>query len=142
MPRPVLALLVAALLAPLATGEAPSPHAPTSVKVEAIHPASAVVEWLPGSMMADLYRVYGLDGTALSLLGETPGGAGIVSFAAVVPSGYSAYAVTGVLDSTESEEVFAAPGLGCIYIQTDPPPPRIHEDGCKLDAIIAFKTTL
>lgn len=132
MPRPILALLAAALLVPLVTGEAPTPYAPSSVKVQAVEPTSAVVEWVPGPEMAESYRVYGVEGATLTLLMDTSEGLGPLSLAVVVPAAFSAYAVSGVVSGIESTRVFAEPGLGCIYVQTDPPPPRIHEDGCKL----------
>lgn len=138
MPRSALALLALVLLAPLVTGSAADPYAPARVMAEAAGTAAAIVEWTPGTEPADSYRVYGLQGSSLTLLVDTADTLAPLVLAVTVPAGYSEYAVSGVKNGLESNLVFSgALSLGCIRISTDPP--GIHEDGCKFDVDLKLR---
>lgn len=83
----------------------------------------AFVAWTRGSEEADEYRVYGVNGTQLDLL-EIESGTGTL-----VPSGYPAYAVSGVLLGVESEPVRAAI-VPCAYVYPLPLPPNAFIADC------------
>ena len=119
-----------AVLSATAASDTPDAHAPLRVAAEALDPATALVEWSPGTEPADAYRVYGVNGATLTLLVDTSDLPAPLALAAAVPAGYDTYAVSGVQANVESAPVLALPGAeaGCLYITWDPP--GIHEKKC------------
>lgn len=118
--RPGLALVLV-LFASLVGADEAATYAPSRVKVEDPSSPVALVSWLPGIEPADSFRVYGGTGAGLVLLLDTAGTAAPFSLAALVPSGYDAYAVTGVRAGVESPPVFGSATTCSIYVETRPP---------------------
>lgn len=123
MLRLALILLVLAIAVPPAESEASAPFAPSSVMAEAAGPRATLLEWAPGSEPADHYRVYGIDGAMQILLLDTSRAPSSLVLAAVVPSGYDTYAVSGVKHGAESVLVPATSDVSasCFKLQVDPP---------------------
>jgi hypothetical protein len=115
-----LALLAAPLVAPLPAraDDATDPTTPLgAVAVDA--GGSAFVSWAPGTQVPDSFVVYGLDGGVLVRLALVPGSA----VDALVPGGFSAYAVAALHAGTESppKTAVAARTL-CVTVVVDVPP--------------------
>lgn len=129
-----LALLLAPLLAPLVASQPAEPWAPLAVSAAAIQGAGAAVSWLPGSESADSYRVYGIgaDGSK-TLLEEN-----VTQLSAPVPTGFHAYAVSGVKLGVESDAVTAVES--CIEISIQPPDVGLcyAGGGAKIEAETSF----
>lgn len=123
MLRTALTLLTLACLAPLAGAEAAvAAHAPRLALATPVEDALTLIEWLPGEVVADFYRIYGFDTTgAATLLLDTATTPAPGTLAVSVPAGYSAYGVSGVRDGAESVRIraFLPP---CILVETEPNP--------------------
>lgn len=123
MLRTALTFLTLAWLAPLSGAEdAAAAHAPRLALATPLHDALTLIEWLPGEVAADSYRIYGLDATGAAILlldtATTPTPA---TLAVSVPAGYSAYGVSGVHDGAESVRIRAL-RPPCILVETEPHP--------------------
>lgn len=123
MTKPAFALAFALLLA-VPGSLADAEYAPSLVTALAASPLGAVIGWTPGPVVADSYRVYGIDdGGGATWLAESagpvPDGGSLP-----VPSGFAQYAVTGVLNGIESDLVFAIagapPGSPCVEVYWNP----------------------
>jgi len=120
----VLLLLVPLLvIAPSASAATPA-YTPSLVTA-ATYSGSALVSWAPGSEAADSYNVYGLAPNAPpTLLGTfTVSTVAEGAFNLAAPSGFAAYAVSGVLGGVESPMVsspaMSAGGDPCIEVDPD-----------------------
>lgn len=109
--------LLATVSAPVANADSDA-YAPVLAVAGDVSEATAVVWWLPGTELADSYRVYGIDGGPV-LLGEFDVATNpLDALSLVVPSGFSAYAVSGVKANVESDLTIAiAGGTDCIVIE-------------------------
>lgn len=139
MSRLALALALLAALLPTAGADTFS-FAPSEAVASASGPL-AVLAWTPGDIVADSYRIYGLipDHEPFLLL-DTATTVAPVTFAASVPGGFSAYAVSGVLDGQESVLVYAISSPCDIFIETDPP--NVVLRNCLPGEIISFRRPL
>ena len=89
----------------------------------------AMVAWVRGYETADYYRVYGVNGTALTFLAiET-------DFTSAVPAGYAGYGVSGVRNGIESELVLAIV-VPCTYLNPTPPPPNYYIGECQTGLLV------
>ena len=129
--RILLALTLLLLAGPTARGGSTEEHAPIGVAAVEADGSSVLVTWSPGAVVADSFRVYGVDAAgATALLLDTAQEGKLSTLGALVRSGFSTYAVSGVLDGRESQPVhdlFSTNGR-CIRIQF--PPPSVSHEKC------------
>lgn len=116
--RRLHALLLVTLLAPVAGADADA-AAPALVVATPLNGGSALVTWAPGGASADAYLVYGIDRQGgATLLVAVQGSA----FHALVPGGWSGYAVAAVHAGTEGQRVRSSE---CVHVELDESPPAI-----------------
>lgn len=107
--RVVGLMLAMILLAPVSMGDtAPEGAAPSRV-VGGLYGNQVYLAWLPGAVVPDSFRVYGLsEGGGRTPLDEVeipPDGSSV--FTAVVPAGFTSYAISGVVSGAESQPMLA-----------------------------------
>ena len=122
--RFVLFLAVLALGSGVPGAGAVESYAPSLVAVGLAPDSDVVVSWAPGSELADAYSIYGISGNTATLLATfvvPPEASPMGLLSVLVPDEFTTYGVSGILENTESQMVFASVGGGraCIYI--DPP---------------------
>jgi hypothetical protein len=116
-----LVLLILALaVSPVAAGESSEAYAPRDVAVVTLDDVNTLVAWTPGDVLADSYRVYGLEDYGTVLLMDTAESEISIPFAVAVAAGFSAYAVSGVKDGIESAPTTGVE-IGCVTITFHPP---------------------
>jgi hypothetical protein len=126
LPRTVgvtVLLIVLAQATPVQAADAWGPSAVTAVSIRSDTGSAAIVAWTLGSVPADSYNVYGVNGSSMTLLITA------TELTATSAQGYSTYAVSGVKNGVESELVLASV-VPCIYGELTPPPPGFVVGNC------------